>query len=156
MSAPSSRAAAAGVMALALAGACGGGDGDRLTKAEFLKQANAICEKGNARIEEAGGDLSPESPMDQITSFIEDTALPETPAQFDDVDGLNPPEDIAGDVDQALAAVRRALDKVEDDPASLVEDGDEIFAEANKKLNGLGLGVCGDEDDEAGLPPPSG
>ncbi|MGH9181392.1 MAG: hypothetical protein ACRDY5_06720, partial [Acidimicrobiales bacterium] len=143
-----------GLMILTMAGlaGCGGGgddsgDGDRLTRAEFLKQANAICKKGDARIDKEAENIDDEADTEEVAAFIEDTVLPETRAQVDDVDDLKPPENLADDVDEALAATRRALDKVEDDPEGAIEDGEEIFADANERLNDLGLTECGDDNE---------
>ena len=129
-------------------GACGDDEVERLTQAEFVEQGNAICKAGNDRIEAAGEDLFGDAteenppPEEAVTSFIEDTLIPEVEKQIDDIDALNPPEDIEGDVDAAIAEARAALQRIKDDPAQAAGQDEDPFAEANEMIGEVGLTTC--------------
>ena len=59
---------------------CGNDGTDQLTKAEFLKQGNAICAKGNGQIDTAGSAAfaSPGNPTEQKTAAFAKRSLSRT------------------------------------------------------------------------------
>lgn len=90
--------AVAVVIGFSLSG-CGGGDSDdRVTKAEYLEQANALCEKAIQRREEdvrvatkeadQKGDLS----MQERLAYILEAATPEFTKMVRELEELPPPE----------------------------------------------------------------
>lgn len=141
------KAGALAVGALLVVGACGGG-GDRLTKAEFVSKANAICKKASTELDAAGQKAfgSKEPTTAQIVAYINDTLLPKVSQQLDDIDKLKPPKDMQADVDSLLKTARDDVSSVKKDVKADAEkliQGDDPFADANKKADDLGLKECG-------------
>ena len=142
-------------MLVAVAGlglaACGGGE-DRLSQEEFVEQGNAICAAGTARQEKAAeaafGDASAEDPPseEEFVAFIRESIIPDLERQFDELDDLNPPEDVEDDLDEGLAAARKAVDTAKENPDSMLEeDSDVNFERANTLLARTGLDVCAED-----------
>ena len=123
---------------------CGGGD-DELTKAEFLKQGNAICAKGNKEIDAAANktfEKGQQPSKAQITKFAEDTLIPSVEEQIDGLRDLNPPSADEDQVNAILDEADSALDETKDDPSVFAEDKDP-FKKANKMAIAYGLKECG-------------
>ena len=136
--------AVAAVMAgLGVAGC--GGDDEALTKAEFVKQGNAICAKGNAelktKVEEliAGGK---EPDMEAQIAFVEEEFLPNVQGQIDDLGELTPPEADEGEVEAIIASAQEAIDKAEEDLEAVAAAEEDPFADANEKAGAYGLSEC--------------
>src|SRR5689334_17104526 len=136
------------VAALAFAG-CGGGDDDKgdgggkpLTKAEFIRQADAICTAGDAKIAAATKDLGADTDKDAIAKVIGDSVLPNIQEQHDKIADLAAPKGDEDEIDAMLSTLQAALDKGKADPASIAGESDP-FAEANAKAKAYGLTVCG-------------
>jgi hypothetical protein len=124
---------------------CGGGE--RLSREEFISQANAICSEGNAKIdaaaEEAFGGLGPdERPSDEQLQGFYDTLVPEIQGQLDAIGGLNPPEDLEADVDNLLQVARSSLDRIKDGGPQVLLSEQDPFAEANQLAADIGLTAC--------------
>jgi hypothetical protein len=127
-----------------LAAGCGGGD-DNLTKAEFLKQGNAICKKGDKEIDKAADKTftSKQRPSDAtITKFAEDTVIPNVQGQIDGLRDLNPPSDDEDQVNAILDEAQSTLDETKDDPTIFASNQDP-FKKANKLAKDYGLTECG-------------
>jgi len=144
------RALKAGACAALLTGAvfvagCGGGD-DELTKAEFLKQGNAICAKGNKEIDQSAKQVfttKQEPSKEQLNKFAEDTLIPSVQGQIDDLRDLNPPSDLDDQVSTLLDDAQAALDKGKDDPSILTSEKQDPFKAVNQTAEKLGLKACG-------------
>ena len=136
-------AIAAAVAGLGVAGC--GGDDEALTKAEFVKQGNAICAKGNAelktKVEEliAGGK---EPDMEAQIAFVEEEFLPNVQGQIDDLGELTPPEADEGEVEAIIASAQEAIDKAEADLEAVAAAEEDPFADANEKAGAYGLSEC--------------
>jgi hypothetical protein len=127
-----------------LAAGCGGGD-DELTKAEFLKQGNAICKKGDKEINTVAEKTftSKQHPSDaEITKFAEGTVIPNVQGQIDGLRDLNPPSDDEDQVNAILDEAQSALDKGKDDPTIFASNQDP-FKKANQLAKDYGLTECG-------------
>lgn len=140
-------------MVLVAAG-CGSDEEDSLTKAEFVKKANAICTAGNKEIEKGiesfvkenspgGGRLTDA----QLTEGAEDFVIPSLRKQVDGIDALGTPSEDGEQAEELVEAAKDALGEVEDEPALAVpQTGDpNPFAEANELARDYGLDVCGAE-----------
>lgn len=151
--------------ALGAAG-CGGGDGgggERLSKADFVSQANTICRDANKEAEglkpDLPSDFDPTSEsvtddqLDTFGDYIEEiTGIFRD--QVDELRGLKPPEDFQDDFDRALDLVDETLNESEA-AADAAHDGDRETMnakleesernsdEANRIANGYGLTDCG-------------
>lgn len=134
--------------ALAAAG-CGGGasttadEAGAITGDEWIAQADAICEKGDAEIEEAGDALGKKpSPEDQA-EYAENTVLPSVQSQVDQVAALPVPEGWDEQVSDLVASAQQGIDDLTADPTLLGAEGDEDpFAETRDLAKDLGLKHC--------------
>lgn len=121
---------------LALAG-CGSGSGtaestSSLTKAQFLKQGNAICAKGGRQINEAyeafsrkhvaGGKTPSEALLDEAAAEI---VLPVRKREVRLLRALGAPSGQEEHVDEMLTAWEEGIEKGEEDPNSLRKAGPE-------------------------------
>jgi hypothetical protein len=139
------------VAVLALVAACSDSGSKELSKDDFLKQGNAICDAGNKTIESSASSAFPNNAQpspDQIRDFVQKTLAPSIRKQLDDIDKLKPPKDLQGKVDKLLTDARAALavmeQKAKDDPQSIFEQ--DPFADVNKQARDLGLTVCGSDE----------
>jgi hypothetical protein len=121
---------------------CGGGD-DNLTKAQFIKQADAICTKGNKQIDAAAGKIftTKQQPSKaQLTQFASEALIPDIQGQVDDVRALNEPSDDEDQVNAFLDSAQAELDKGKKDPLYMTSD--KSFSETNKLGKQYGFKVC--------------
>jgi hypothetical protein len=139
-----------GAMGLAAAG-CGGGD-DRLTREELVEEADATCADFDQRIEEVG---EPESPED-IERYVQEIR-PIVEEGTDELDALQPPEELEDDYDQWIQETRSAidmLDELEEAAASgdeqriqeVLQAAGEGGEEADRLAQELGFQECGSDD----------
>jgi hypothetical protein len=140
------------VVAALAAGCGGGGDGDRLSKEEFQKEANAICARFEGRIDELG---QPQT-VDEITDFV-DEAIPVVNEEIAALDDLDPPAELEGEYDRMLAEGRKTVEagrKLGEaaesrDEAALrdaIDEGQEASDRADEIATDLGLTDCVDEE----------
>lgn len=126
--------------ALTLA-ACGGEE--TLSKAEFTKQANAICASMEKKMEAAGEKAATGNPgatMDDMMKDVVEAAVPVLEDTVTKLRALAAPEDLQDDFDAMLDEVASTTDKIEKDPKVLMDDA--TFEDANKKATDLGLDKC--------------
>lgn len=135
-------------LTIPLLSSCGDDGPDRLSKAEFLKQGNAVCAASNERInaafeKAAGGSDAP--PTEAIVPIL-DELTDEVRGQIDGVDALEPPEELADRVDDLIEAANVAYDQmeadIEADPVAFAEDESDPFAKANAINAEIGLTEC--------------
>lgn len=150
--------AAVAAVALVAAG-CGSSDDSTtdstttLTKAEFLKQGNAICAAGNKEIEEGFEEFAEEKNLSQnkepskaeLTEASETILIPAVADQIDELRALGTPEGDEGEVDRLLTNAEEVLEEGEEDPVSLTEAGSGGFTEVNRESREYGLTTCGEE-----------
>jgi hypothetical protein len=91
-------------LALLLAAGCGGGGGDRLSKEEFQKQANATCTKYEAKLNAIG---RPTSPAD-VKAYVE-KGIPVIQQGLAELRALKPPEGMQGDYERMLTEVEKSI-----------------------------------------------
>jgi hypothetical protein len=148
---------AATCAALTVAG-CGDGDsttgGDvsvsSLTKAEFIKQGDTICKKGNDQIEREVEVFVKENGINRVSPTDEDqnevTAAVVVPAfrdQAEKLADLEAPSGLEDEVDAMIDALETGIDEVEDDPAALFRSEVSPMDEANELAIKLGFTECG-------------
>jgi hypothetical protein len=144
------------VFALALlAAGCGSSGGSTstasITKAEFIKQADAICAKGNKQIQTEiqayskkvglSGNTQPTNA--QVTEIANTILVPSVQSQHDDIGALGAPSGQESQVNAILAAVQDGIDQAKKDPTTLLKSNDTTFAKANQLAKDYGLTVCG-------------
>jgi hypothetical protein len=134
---------------------CGGSDdttdSSGSTKAQFLKQGNAICAEGNKEIEKGFEEFETENGLEnkqpskaQLTEAIETVVLPAVSNQVEGIEGLEPPSGEEAKVEAITDAAAEAVEKGEEDPAALTSEKADPFAEANELANEYGLVKCGE------------
>ena len=148
----------AGVAGLVLlVGACSSsGGGSALSKDDFLKQGNAVCDAGNKEIDAASqkafGSSSEQPDPAAIKAFLKDTLIPSVTRQVDAIDKLKPPKDLEAAVDKLVKDAKAALDNLkkqaDSDPASVFA-GDDPFSDVNKEANTIGLTSCGADSESS-------
>jgi hypothetical protein len=119
------------VAVVATTAACGGGGDDRLSQEEFQKQANAICEKYDSRIQALG---SPSSAQ-EVGGFV-DQVIPLLQQGISELRALKPPAEAQDDYDRmldetekAVPAAQKLADAAEKSDAAALQ---EALAEARK------------------------
>lgn len=133
-----------------------GNDSSTLTKAEFLKQGNAVCAKGNEEIEAGFEEFSEEHNLSekkqpsqaQLEEAIESILIPGIRKQIDGLEALGAPSGEEAEVEAILSAAEEALEKGEEDPSVLAGETNGPFIKANKLAREYGLAKCGEEDAE--------
>lgn len=109
------------VLALVSLGACGDDNSEtkeapRLTKAQVIAKASAICARTNKQLERAGQKLAPETTE---AEFVRDSVAPIFGSAIDQMARLRPPADDEQNAQAIVDAGRRGLARLEADPESL-------------------------------------
>ena len=143
----------AGVMAIAIVAAgCGGSDSDSLSKAEYIKQGDALCKKGSGEIEkevetyarENNISLKSEPSEEQLEAISEDVVIPAVQSQLDGLKDLGTPSEDEAKSNEVLDALEAGIEKGEEDPGAFVE-GKGTLGKANELAEEFGFKVCGQE-----------
>jgi hypothetical protein len=134
-------------IALAVAGCGGGGDSSTtaLTKAEYVKQANAICKKGQQEREAAVNELAEEVKPGANAAELPKAGLVEaiTPplgAMVEELAALPAPEGDEAQVEAIVEAYEEPVEAIEEDQNAAFEG--ELFKEADAKGLKYGLEDC--------------
>jgi hypothetical protein len=140
-----------GVVALALIGAgcgsdsIGSGDSAAPTKAEFIKQGDAICQKANeleiARLKalEGPGGSAEADQEKQLRVVI----LPAVRKEAEEIGDLVPPEGDGGKVKAIVVAYEAALSEGEEDISTLLDGSSSKFTKAFTLAQRYGFKICG-------------
>jgi hypothetical protein len=124
---------------------------ESLTKAEFIKQADAICKKEDAKIEsefksfakENGIPLDKEPNPEQGEELVEEILIPNVQNQSEAIRDLGAPSGEEEKVSELLDSLDEGIEEAEEEPGSLFTSKSDPFAEANKLARDFGLEVCG-------------
>ncbi len=154
--------AALGAVALVAAG-CGSDNSTTdstasLTKAEFLKQGNAICAAGNKEIntefekffEENGFSKKNQPTQADFEEGAEEIVIPSIRKQIDELKELEAPEGEEEKFETLFENAEAQLEKGEEDTSLLTDENNDLFAGVNKEAKALGLGSCAEDEEEEG------
>lgn len=133
--------------------ACGGDDDEGPSKEEFVKEANAVCTKANAEVEQVSADAfeDPEDPQPAEAQAYLAELVPILRQQQLDLEKIEKPKDDEEEIEAILTAADTGITalaegaKKEDEALAVVIAGDETFAEANKLATDYGLDDCAGE-----------
>lgn len=141
---------------LLMLSACGGGSGAEstsvLTKAEFVKRANAICAQADGEIDKVygrysrkpypGGKPPTEATMNRVA---EEVVIPAREKQVRRLRALGAPAGEEQRVDKILTAIEEGIEKGEEDRRTLRGTGgtEYAFAKALELEVAYGLVKCG-------------
>ena len=145
----------------AIVAGCGGGDdssssgGDEtaaaLSKAEFIKQADAICLKGNESIASEAEDFAEENDVDtedpteaQQEEVVSEVVGPGVRQQAEEINELAAPSGDEAEIEAMVKAVESGAEELEEEPKALLE-GENPLGEASKLARAYGLKECGEE-----------
>jgi hypothetical protein len=103
-------------VALAAALMATGCGGDRLTKDEYVKQAQTLCASANKRLEKAGRAMTPAMTE---RDFVEQSVVPIVRGTLDALAELDPPEADEARLAAMIESGRRALQRLRADPNSI-------------------------------------
>lgn len=128
------------------AASCGGGEGSRLSVAEFEERGNAACLRYREAIADEIADLGPGEPTaEDAQQVMIEAVVPAQQRQLEALRELEPPEELADDFEEFLGetaqAVDTLLDWAENDPDRLLDD--DPFPEFDDRAADLGLSACG-------------
>jgi hypothetical protein len=140
------------VALVATAAACGGGGDDRLSQEEFQKQANAICNKYDDKIQALGSPSSAE----EISGFV-DQVIPLLQQGIAELRALKPPAEAEDDYDRMLdetekgvPAAQKLADAAEKNDAAAVQQALAAARKADQASDEiatkLGLNGCASSD----------
>lgn len=135
-------------------GGCGGGDDTTeaettttaLTKAEFVKQANAICAEGNKETDAIFESFEKGEPKAEAETVIENEFVPSVQGQIDEIRALDAPEADEATVEEMLDLAQADLDRIAEEPGMVVS-GEEVdqFADFARVGHPYGLTECDKE-----------
>ncbi|MBK5219794.1 MAG: hypothetical protein JJE35_08415 [Thermoleophilia bacterium] len=141
----------------AVAAGCGGSDDTTsettaaLTKAEFIKQAEAICVKGNEAIEGEVEEFADDNEVDtedptkaQQEEVITDVVAPGTKQQVEEIADLAAPSGDEEQIEAIVESVESGTTELEDQPELLFGEKNPL-AEGSKLARAYGLKECGEE-----------
>lgn len=114
-------------------------------KADFIKQADALCEDGDKEIDAAADEAfqDGEPTPEEIEGFVTQTVVPGVQEQLDGIRALAPPEGAEEEVTEFLDTGQQELDEVEADPVGFGEARGQGYFEETEKLAGdVGLKKC--------------
>jgi len=145
-------AAIAVLVASATLVACGGDDdggggapgGTTIAKADFIAQANEICAAGAAELATALGTFGPDSSTEDLQQAFVETVIPNIRGQVEDIRALGFPAGDETTLDGIFDQVEGVLDAAASEPASMLDDSTDEFAEVNTELTEYGLDTCGE------------
>jgi hypothetical protein len=121
-----------------------------LTKAQFVKQANAICAKGNEELNKGFQRFlkqhnvpegQPPSPK-QLGEVAETIVVPVVGNQIEEIRALGAPSGEEEQVETFLAAAEAGVEKSEKEPKSLLNAKGSPFEKANELARESGLRAC--------------
>ncbi len=119
---------------------CGGGGGDRLSKADYIKEADKICAASSAETDE----ITPPEAEEDVGAYFE-TAGKVVKAMLKDLRALNGPKDDEATVDSIYDDYENVLDEILDDPIAALSIEDDPFIEVGKRAQEYGFQECGAE-----------
>jgi protein-tyrosine-phosphatase len=140
-----------------LVAGCGGGDDSTgstssLTRAEFIKQADGICEKADKEIEgeveafaEENGIPTDKEPSDEVKEeLVVEVIVPNIEKQAEDISALGAPSGEEDEVGEIVAGIESAASETADDPSAVITGEEGAFEDVNKQAQEYGLKVCGE------------
>lgn len=142
----------ASVGLLALIAGCGGGDstdsGAPLTKAEFIKQGDAICKEGNEEsrpeleefADEQGFEVEKMSKA-QLEEAVTQVLVPNLEQQAEELDALEPPVSERAEVKAIIDSLEEATAEIKKAPSEFVEGTP--LAKTIRLENAYGFKACG-------------
>jgi hypothetical protein len=112
-----------------------------ISKADFVKRANAICVKGNAESKAAAAKLGPSPSEGQIVTFVRSTEVPAVQAQIEAIRALGAPPGDAAKIAEMLKLAEHAVKEVKIQP-TVISSGVDVFSGFASIAHPYGLTSC--------------
>jgi hypothetical protein len=150
--------ALAAVVALALAGCGGGGDDTTVTtgslsKAAFVKKADAICTKGTERLQKGFGAYLRKNKKSILAlrhpskadyeGLIGGVLIPNLEREIEEIRALGAPSGDEERVEAIFTALEEGIEVAENDPKAVKHSSEAIFGVGSRLAKEYGLEVCG-------------
>jgi ABC-type Zn uptake system ZnuABC Zn-binding protein ZnuA len=113
----------------------------KLTKAEFVAKANAICAKGNTVGEAAAAKLGKTPSQAQIIAYVKSTEVPAIQGQITGILALGAPSGEEATIKHIMALAQADLNRVKANP-NLFTSNVNVFADFSKLAHPYGLTAC--------------
>jgi nitrous oxide reductase accessory protein NosL len=125
-----------------------------LTKAEFVKQGNAICKAGNEEVNSEFEKFAEEHNISenkpptkaQLEEAAEEFLVPSVSRQVEEVADLGAPEGEEEAFEMFIEDAEGRVEEAETDPSLMVSEDEDPFEEVKKEATALGLAACGEEE----------
>jgi hypothetical protein len=143
-----------GVLGIVLiATGCGGGDSstnaNAISKAAFIKKADAICTRGNKHLEagfatflQEKKNLKHPSKAD-FEELVGKVVVPNLGREIKEIRALGAPSGDEDRVGEILTALEEGLETAESDPKVAVSSSQAVFGISSRLAKEYGLEVCG-------------
>jgi hypothetical protein len=131
-----------------LVGGCGGDDEPSPTKAEFVKQADEICQQGNERADVEAQKYVKQNEFDaptastkEVEKAIRSVYLVNVNEQVEELKELGAPEGDEDQVDEIVASYEDGVATIEEKPMTFFDGS--ALKEPRKLATDYGLETCG-------------
>lgn len=120
---------------------------DELTRAELILEADRICTQTDKTQEAELKAFLKDHPNSQSTpkgqaKLVREAGLPPLREELQELAALGAPPGEEKQVEAVLKALETAIEKSEDDPASLLKDEDNLFGKVGELAANYGFGAC--------------
>jgi hypothetical protein len=145
----------AALLAIAVLAGCGssgsGGSSDsstaELSKAEFIKQGDAICAKTDKVQETELQEFQKKDPEGKLTQavreeMVSDAGLPPIQDEVEELAALQGPSADSDEIEAIVGGIEEALKEAEADPSLLLKGGSGPFTEPGKLAATYGFKEC--------------
>ncbi len=137
------------VVVAAIAAGCGSGDSDPLTKAEFTKQADALCKENSKEVQanfealmkQFQGNGKDKSDKEKANEIGETVIIPYYQSKLEDLESLEPPSADEEEISTMLETLQEGVEEAEEAPDDTLE-GFASIIEAGKLAKEYGLKAC--------------
>jgi hypothetical protein len=138
-------------LVVVLVAGCGGDTEDSsaapISKADFVKETEAICKKGQARLHAGFEALINEkeahrSRLDEEEEWVRKVIAPNITRETSEIRALGTPKGEEEKVGRLLAAIEAGLHNLEENPQSVLASSAKTFSKAIKLETAYGLEVC--------------
>jgi hypothetical protein len=139
------------VLAVLMLAGCGGSGGDSterpLTKAQYIKQADAICKKVDEKQQSALAVYVKKHPNSRPTQSAQAAAivavgLPPDKVGIDEIKSLNPPAADKHAIESMLDEIDAAMKESEEHPTRVVTGVKNPFEKVNQRAAKYGFEAC--------------